>query len=233
MQLNTLDYIQELPEVRDFHAFISHSFLGKTRRGGVEPYFEHLRRVAEAAANKDLKFSLQLYITGLAHDLVEDTEFTLVNLESYLENIVYNLGYQQNFVGRLNLSDVRVIVDAVDLLTKRKGELSQDNILRIANKANHWIRYNAVARSENKPELVIDYDVAPSLIATIVKYFDTLDNSVMNEEGRKFTIEVLHRDPDMEVKRYLALNEKLKSILQHYPDFNNKVITKEQESNAN
>lgn len=77
--------------------------------------------------------------------------------------------------------------EAMRLLTKKKGETSGEQLGRILG-------------SEN--QMVIR-----------VKMYDALDNAVMDEVSRAFTLNVLKRDPDSEIKRYKNLAQTLSSFL--------------------
>lgn len=77
--------------------------------------------------------------------------------------------------------------EALRLLTKKKGETSGEQLGRILG-------------SENQ-------------MAIRVKMYDALDNAVMDEAGRAFTLNVLKRDPDSEIARYKNLAHTLSSFL--------------------
>ncbi len=84
------------------YAKIKHE--GQKRRNG-EPYIEHPKRVADYLKNKG--FGIEYQITGLFHDLLEDTDA------------------QEEDILALSNDDV---LTAVRLLTKRKGLSSEEYI---------------------------------------------------------------------------------------------------------
>ena len=89
------------------YARIKHE--GQKRRNG-EPYIEHPKRVAKYLKNKG--FGIEYQIVGLFHDLLEDTD-------AKEEDI-------------LSLSNAEIL-NAVKLLTKRKGLSSKEYIRNILN----------------------------------------------------------------------------------------------------
>ena len=81
----------------------------KVDKGGL-PYFNHLFKVYGGVSSYDEK------IVALLHDIVEDTDITFNDLEEF--------GYDNN------------IIDALKILTKKKGEYYPDYIDRIINSNN-------------------------------------------------------------------------------------------------
>lgn len=81
----------------------------KVDKGGL-PYFNHLFKVYGGVSSYDEK------IVALLHDIVEDTDITFNDLEKF--------GYDSN------------IIDALKILTKKKGEYYPDYIDRIINSNN-------------------------------------------------------------------------------------------------
>ena len=77
--------------------------------------------------------------------------------------------------------------EALRLLTKKKGETSGEQLGRILGSQNQ--------------------------MAIRVKMYDALDNAVMDEAGRAFTLNVLKRDTDSEIARYKNLAHTLSSFL--------------------
>ena len=65
---------------------------------------------------------------------------------------------------------------ALELLTKRDGESSRDALVRVLESGNK--------------------------IALLVKAADAYDNSLMDEEGERFTREIMKKDPKAEQLRY-------------------------------
>lgn len=84
-------------------------FEGKTDKAGL-PYYNHLLKVYANVDNYDEK------IIALLHDVVEDTEVTFDDLKVY--------GYPEN------------ILEALRVLTKKKGEYYPDYIERIIDGNN-------------------------------------------------------------------------------------------------
>ena len=84
-------------------------FEGKTDKAGL-PYYNHLLKVYANVDNYDEK------IIALLHDVVEDTEVTFDDLKVY--------GYPEN------------ILEALRVLTKKKGEYYPDYIERIIDSNN-------------------------------------------------------------------------------------------------
>lgn len=77
---------------------------GQVDKGG-HPYINHVTRVSNNCLDSDSK------IVGMLHDIVEDTSYTL--------NDLLGLGFPD------------YIVQAVDAMTKRKGESYKDYISRV------------------------------------------------------------------------------------------------------
>ncbi len=84
-------------------------FEGKTDKAGL-PYYNHLLKVYANVSEYDEK------IIALLHDVVEDTDITFNDLKEY--------GYSNN------------ILEALKVLTKRKGEYYPDYIERIIESNN-------------------------------------------------------------------------------------------------
>ena len=84
-------------------------FEGKTDKAGL-PYYNHLLKVYANVDNYDEK------IIALLHDVVEDSEVTFADLKVY--------GYPEN------------ILEALRVLTKKKGEYYPDYIERIIDSNN-------------------------------------------------------------------------------------------------
>ncbi len=84
-------------------------FEGKTDKAGL-PYYNHLLKVYANVDNYDEK------IIALLHDVVEDSEVTFDDLKVY--------GYPEN------------ILEALRVLTKKKGEYYPDYIERIIDSNN-------------------------------------------------------------------------------------------------
>lgn len=72
---------------------------------GNEPYFNHVRRVADNFVGKD-----ELRIIGYLHDVIEDSDVTKLELMEIFGVLVAN---------------------AVDAITRRDGEAYADYILRV------------------------------------------------------------------------------------------------------
>ena len=81
-------------------------FDDKVDKGGL-PYFNHLFKVYEKVSDYNEK------IVALLHDIVEDTDITYDDLKEF--------GYDN------------IIIDALKVLTKKKGEYYPDYIDRIIN----------------------------------------------------------------------------------------------------
>lgn len=81
-------------------AFAEHHHDGQLRRGNSDPYFNHVKRVAEAVAKMD--GSVEAIAAAYLHDVVEDTDVTLDDL--------LKVGFPQR------------AVTLVDLLTRKKGQ---------------------------------------------------------------------------------------------------------------
>ena len=75
------------------------------------------------------------------------------------------------------------VLEALDLLTKREDQTRNEYLSRLAS-------------SENS-------------LAILCKSYDAYDNHKMSPEGRKFTKEVLKRNPDKESQKYLELSKDL------------------------
>ena len=84
-------------------------FDGCVDKGGL-PYFDHLFKVYGGVVSYNDK------IVALLHDIIEDTDITYDDLKEY--------GYDNN------------IIDALKILTKKKGEYYPDYIDRIINSNN-------------------------------------------------------------------------------------------------
>ena len=84
-------------------------FEGSVDKGGL-PYFNHLFKVYGGVSLYDEK------ILALLHDIVEDTDITYDDLKEF--------GYDNN------------IINALEVLTKKKGEYYPDYIDRIINSNN-------------------------------------------------------------------------------------------------
>ena len=102
MQANT-EYAQKAADLAE------KAHEGQTDKAGA-PYVHHVERVAKRAMELNLR-SATVEVVGWLHDLFEDTE--------YRGDAVLALGYPQ------------LVVDAVDLLTRREGESYQEMIDRI------------------------------------------------------------------------------------------------------
>lgn len=61
-------------------AFAEHHHDGQLRRGSSEPYFNHVKRVAEAVAKMD--GSVEAIAAAYLHDVVEDTDVTFDDLRA-------------------------------------------------------------------------------------------------------------------------------------------------------
>lgn len=139
---------------------------GQMRRGGEEEYYEHCLRVYQSLLAAGIP--CEEASIGLLHDVVEDTEHTL-------ESVKKSLPFLKDSV-----------LEALDLLTKRKGQTRDEYISRIVSSKNS--------------------------LAILCKSYDAYDNHRMSPEGRKFTSEVLKRDPDKESQRYLELSQDLLDV---------------------
>lgn len=118
-----------LPERAAVLAAAAHQ--GQTDKVG-EPYIEHPARVAQAV----LDATGDEYATAVAwlHDVVEDTDVTLEDL--------YDLGYPPE------------ILDAVNAISKRKGEKFTDYYERVkANDLALVVKWHDVADNSNPARL--------------------------------------------------------------------------------
>lgn len=105
------------------------------RRGGEEPYVNHPVRVASQCQANGYPQCLKV---ALLHDVVEDTDLTMDDCAVYLNEEE---------------------LEALDLLTKRVGESSEQALTRLL-------------QSDNE-------------IALVVKYWDAWDNSQLSEAFSK------------------------------------------------
>ena len=90
--------------------YVTNKVFKDTYDKGGNPYMEHLYSVSDVFEDNDLK------VVGLLHDIIEDKEFTK-------EDLLY-LGFTQEQV------------EAVSVVTKRKGESYSDFIDRIIDSNN-------------------------------------------------------------------------------------------------
>ena len=88
---------------------VTRVFSGKKDKGGF-PYLDHLLTVSQKGHNKDEK------LVGLLHDILEDTN---TNIEELKE-----------------IGCTKKVIDAVKVLTKKKGETYIEYIDRIKNSSN-------------------------------------------------------------------------------------------------
>jgi guanosine-3',5'-bis(diphosphate) 3'-pyrophosphohydrolase len=90
--------------------FVRNAHEGQMRAGGIEPYFNHLERVAQNVSHLSESFQVVAY----CHDYLEDVEGA--TFTSLIE---------------LGVSVIELI--AIDSLTKRKGESFKEYITRLEN----------------------------------------------------------------------------------------------------
>lgn len=94
--------------------FVEKAHSGQMRRGGEEPYFEHVKRVALNVFDKTA--SLDAMALALLHDVVEDTKHTFEECNEYLATTEAK--------------------EALVLLTKREGEDNSVYMQRILESGN-------------------------------------------------------------------------------------------------
>ena len=105
--------IKQLQDHKDTYnkaLYVTNKVFKDTYDKGGNPYMEHLYSVSDVFEDNDLK------VVGLLHDIIEDKEFTK-------EDLLY-LGFTQEQV------------EAVSVVTKRKGESYSDFIDRIIDSNN-------------------------------------------------------------------------------------------------
>ena len=119
-------------------------------RRGREPYFAHCQRVADCMLHENTK------IAALLHDVVEDTNLDLNDLEM------------------MNVPKDSLAM--IDLLTKRKGETTDNYMKRLLTSGNGQ--------------------------AIWIKKYDALDNAFFTEEDKIWTKEWLGLDPEKEILKY-------------------------------
>lgn len=81
---------------------------------------EHCNRVATNCYNNFLKF--KFYLIGLLHDLVEDSDLTIDDLKAQYKDMFIHFQNEQFAVD---------VLDAVNILTRRKDEKYFDYINRV------------------------------------------------------------------------------------------------------
>jgi (p)ppGpp synthase/HD superfamily hydrolase len=117
---------------------------------GGNPYFNHVRRVSEAC----FIYGEETQIVAILHDVVEDTEITLIDLE------------------RMGL-DIR-LVNAVDAITRRDGELYFDYIARVdANQIARWVKIKDL--EDNLSPARLDVLPLPERVGLAKRYYKSLD----------------------------------------------------------
>lgn len=115
-------------------------FKGKVDKGG-QPYFYHLQRVAEKMTTDNEK------IVAYLHDIIEDTEIDFKFIDS-------EFGF--------------VIAEAVEILTKKPGDLYIDYICRISG--NMIARKVKIADLEDNMNISRLYKVTEHDIERLNKY---------------------------------------------------------------
>ena len=90
--------------------FVRNAHEGQMRAGGVEPYFNHLERVAQNVSHLSESFQVVAY----CHDYLEDVE---------------GAGLVDLIILGLSVREIR----AVESLTKRKGESFKEYTVRFGN----------------------------------------------------------------------------------------------------
>ena len=81
MQLISIDELQmQDPQVKKAYAFAKQAHAGQVRKDGVTPYIEHPIQVAQIAAS--MTCNPVVIAAALLHDVVEDTQFELKDIEA-------------------------------------------------------------------------------------------------------------------------------------------------------
>jgi (p)ppGpp synthase/HD superfamily hydrolase len=83
--------------------FVKQQHCDQVRKYTGEPYFNHLLAVATAAEKTGVNYGWEI---GLCHDLLEDTECAIGDLQSALINFGYSYGCTQIVKGVIDLTDV-------------------------------------------------------------------------------------------------------------------------------
>ncbi|UOO87479.1 hypothetical protein [Neisseria arctica] len=126
----------------ELREYVKNLFEGKVDKGG-RPYFRHCLRVAKNSTDSEL---------GLLHDVMEDCGVTREEL--------LNLGLREK------------LVDAVEAITKKKGESYDDYINRIISFAEEtrWLSILSVKQAD----LVDNMDVSRLPVELTQKDFERL-----------------------------------------------------------
>lgn len=142
---------------------------GQMRWNNEEPYVSHPIRVANAVfmMTKDYR----LYQAALLHDVVEDTELTLKEL-----SVIHNCP--------------PVVVDMVDLLTKRDGESRTDYLQRLKDSCDRGV--------------------------ALIKILDSFDNAMHTPSAIEY-LKSNGRDPDKERNKYITTAKELFSLHDYGP----------------
>lgn len=112
---------------------------GQTRKGNGEPYFNHVKRVAESVVDyflpnihKDVA-----YVIGIFHDFSEDTSIS----DKELKDFIIELGFDDYHVNQ--------ILEAINLLTrKNKADIDILSYLKRI-KDNHYARIVKIADTKD------------------------------------------------------------------------------------
>lgn len=109
---------EDLTRHRKIYDFVATAHDGQMRHGNVEPYYNHVKRVADNVVNH-VGFSsdtIDIIAVALMHDVVEDTQYTFEQCFHYLKS--------------------QEAKDALVLLTKKKGESGDDYMNRLVSSSN-------------------------------------------------------------------------------------------------
>lgn len=109
---------EDLTRHRKIYNFVATAHDRQMRRGNIEPYYNHVKRVADNVVNH-VGFSsdtIDIIAVALMHDVVEDTQHTFEQCFHYLKS--------------------QEAKDALVLLTKKKGESGDDYMNRLVSSGN-------------------------------------------------------------------------------------------------
>ena len=110
-----------------------------------EPYTKHLQRVASASYHSFSRhYDPDLYTIGMLHDLVEDTDWTILQVKEVFGEVVSNAiealtrleeESYMDYIKRISLNSLAVFVKLEDLkdnmdLTRFKTKLSKSDVRR-------------------------------------------------------------------------------------------------------
>ena len=101
---NYISSIEDKAQIRKAYEFILEKHQGQTRRSG-EPYYHHLVEVAYILAS--LTCGPATIIAGLLHDVVEDTDVTVEDIEKIWGNEVAKMVDALTKIQRLKLSKIK------------------------------------------------------------------------------------------------------------------------------